>query len=154
MHHVMKLSSLTLAAALAAGPVLAQQAGTTAPATHNSVATAPAAATAPSDRNPVLTDSGDVRASRVVGSSVYNDHNDKIGSVDDLVIGKDGKLTAVLSVGGFLGVGTRYVSVPYSSLKFGNTNAGSDNRVVLTGATKDSLKGMAEYHYTGSSRHS
>lgn len=149
MHQSLKITSLTLAAALAVAPAFAQQAGSGAPATHDKV-TPSGATAAPSDRNPVLTDAGDARASKILGSSVYNEHNDKIGTVDDLLVGKAGKLRAVLSVGGFLGLGTRYVSVPYDELKFGNTNAGSENRVVLTGATKDSLKSMAEYHYVRS----
>ncbi len=38
------------------------------------------------------------RASKVIGSSVYNDHDEKVGSIDDLLIGKDGAMKAVLSV--------------------------------------------------------
>ena len=87
------------------------------------------------------------RTSKIVGSSVYNDRDEKVGSVDDLLIGKGGQIDAVLSVGGFLGMGTKYVEVPYSSLTFGNTQKDSDNRVVLKGATKDSLKAQAGYSY-------
>ncbi len=69
-----------------------------------------------------------------------------------MVIGKDNKsLVAVLSVGGFLGMGKKLVAVPYTSLKFGNTNAGSDNRVVMAGASKDSLKSMPDYNYASRS---
>jgi hypothetical protein len=56
-------------------------------------------------------------------------------------------MSAVLSVGGFLGMGTRYVEVPYSDLTFGNTQRDSDNRVVLKGATKESLKAQPAYNY-------
>jgi PRC-barrel domain len=101
--------SLILASSVAL-PALAQtpSAGnaTTAPATHET-RTPPASATSPSQRNTVLTDSADVRASKLIGASVYNDRNEKIGSVDDLVLGKDNKADEViLSVGGFLGMGT------------------------------------------------
>jgi hypothetical protein len=48
---------------------------------------------------------------------------------------------AVLSVGGFLGMGTKYVVVPYSSLKVG------DKKMVLHGATKESLKALPEFKY-------
>jgi sporulation protein YlmC with PRC-barrel domain len=104
-------------------------------------------ATNPHDRNPVMTHDGMARSSKIVGSSVYNDQDEKVGSVDDLLIGKDGKINAVLSVGGFLGMGTKYVEVPYSQLVFGNTQRDSDNRVVLKGATKESLKAQAAYNY-------
>jgi hypothetical protein len=54
---------------------------------------------------------------------------------------------AVLSVGGFLGMGSKYVEVSYSDLTFGNTQKDGDNRVVLKGATKESLKGQPAYEY-------
>ncbi len=139
--------ALMLAAALAAAPAMAQ------PATHSTTA-APATGragdvtnTAPSDRNPVMTQMGDARASKVIGSSVYNDHDEKVGSIDDLLIGKDGAMNVVLSVGGFLGMGTKYVEVPYANLTFGNTQRDSDNRVVLKGATKESLKTQPAFNY-------
>jgi sporulation protein YlmC with PRC-barrel domain len=147
--------SLALASSVAL-PALAQtpSAGnaTTAPATHET-RTSPANATSPSQRNTVLTDSGDVRASKLIGASVYNDRNEKIGSVDDLVLGKDNKADEVIvSVGGFLGMGTKLVSVPYTELKLGDTkNASSDNKVVMPGATKESLKAQPDFNYTNRS---
>ena len=148
MRHNLKLSALTLATVLAAVPVMAQTAAThntmAAPATHR---TGDTANTTPADRNGVMTKDGDARTSEVVGSSVYNDHDEKVGSVNDLLIGKDGKVSAVLSVGGFLGMGNKYVQVPYSNLTFGNTQKDSENRVVLKGATKESLKAQQDYNY-------
>ena len=128
---------MTLAACVAAAPAMAQTNTVNRPVTANS----------PNDRNPVMTQEGDARASKIVGSSVYNDHDEKVGSVDDLLIGNDGKLSAVLSVGGFLGMGSKYVEVPYANLRFGNTERDSDRRVVLKGATKDSLKSEPAYTY-------
>jgi sporulation protein YlmC with PRC-barrel domain len=85
------------------------------------------------------------RASKLTGASVYNDANEKIGSIDDIIIGQnDRALIAILQVGGFLGVGGRMVAVPYQNLQLGP----SDNRVVLPGATKDQLKSMPEFKYT------
>jgi sporulation protein YlmC with PRC-barrel domain len=144
--------SLVLASSLAL-PALAQTpaAGnaTTAPATHETT-THPASATSPSQRNTVLTDSADIRASKLIGASVYNDRDEKVGSVDDLVLGKDNKADEVIvSVGGFLGMGTKLVAVPYTQLKLGDTkNASSDNKVVMPGATKESLKAQPEFNYT------
>jgi hypothetical protein len=81
---------------------------------------------------------------------VYNDRDEKVGSVDDLIMGKDNKADDVIvSVGGFLGMGTKLVSVPYTQLKLGDTkNASSSNKVVMPGATKESLKAQSEFHYT------
>ena len=95
-----------------------------------------------------MTDNGGLRASKIVGSSVYNDQDQKIGSIDDLVIGNDHSLHAVLSVGGFLGMGGKMVEVPFDKLQFGNTKGSDDNRVVLPGTTKDQLTSMPDYHYT------
>jgi sporulation protein YlmC with PRC-barrel domain len=62
---------------------------------------------------------GDWRTSKVVGLSVYNDQNESIGSINDLLTDKSGNIkAAVISVGGFLGVGARLVAVPFDKVKF------------------------------------
>jgi sporulation protein YlmC with PRC-barrel domain len=64
---------------------------------------------------------GDWRASKVVGLNVYNDQNQSIGSINDLLMDKGGNVkAAVISVGGFLGVGAHLVAVPYEKVKFVN----------------------------------
>jgi sporulation protein YlmC with PRC-barrel domain len=64
---------------------------------------------------------GDWRTSKVVGLSVYNDENQSIGSINDLLMDKGGNMkAAVISVGGFLGVGAHLVVVPYDKVKFVN----------------------------------
>ena len=83
------------------------------------------------------------RASKVVGSSVANDANQTIGKIDDLLVTRDGKEPyAVLSVGGFLGMGIRMVVIRYDSLKF------ADNKIVLPGGTKDGLKMLPAFQYS------
>ena len=82
------------------------------------------------------------RSSKVVGSNVVNDANETIGKIDDLLVSRDGRQPyAVLSVGGFLGMGNRLVVVPYDLLKFG------DNKVILPGGTKEGLKMLPEFKY-------
>ncbi|MGL1733462.1 PRC-barrel domain-containing protein, partial [Vibrio parahaemolyticus] len=74
------------------------------------------------------------RTSKVVGSTVVNENKDTVGTIDDLIVTPNAKVPfAVLSVGGFLGMGTKYVVVPFSDLKV------ADKQMVLPGATKDSL---------------
>jgi hypothetical protein len=155
---MLKLTAASLLAASITLPVMAQ---TPAPKSTNhppAALNAPAkhdtsgdqidnGRNSPSARNGTMTDEGSLRASKIVGSSVYNDHDQKVGSIDDLVIGNDKTLNAVLSVGGFLGMGTKMVEVPFDKLQFGNEKASSDNRVVLPGVTKDSLNEMPDYHY-------
>jgi sporulation protein YlmC with PRC-barrel domain len=64
---------------------------------------------------------GTWRASKVVGLSVYNDNNESLGSINDLLMDKSGSIKAVvIGVGGFLGVGEHLVAVPYDKIKFVN----------------------------------
>jgi len=83
------------------------------------------------------------RTSKVVGSTVYNDANEAVGTIDDLIVTPTETVPfAVLSVGGFLGMGTKYVVVSFSSLVV------KDKKMVLPGATKDSLKSLPEFKYS------
>jgi len=62
---------------------------------------------------------GTWRASKVVGLSVYNDNNESLGSINDLLTDKDGNIKGVvLGVGGFLGVGEHLVAIPFDKIKF------------------------------------
>jgi hypothetical protein len=82
------------------------------------------------------------RTSKVVGSVVVNESNETVGTIDDLIVTPNEKVPyAVLSVGGFLGMGTKYIVVPYSALEV------NDKRMMLRGATKDSLKSLPEFKY-------
>lgn len=57
------------------------------------------------------------RASKVIGSSILNEANETIDKIDDLLVTRDGKEPyAVLSIGGFLGMGTHMVKL----IKFPN----------------------------------
>ena len=85
------------------------------------------------------------RSSKLVGAPVVNDTNQSIGKIDDLLVGRSDKvLYAVLSVGGFLGVGSKLVAVPYASLQIGAKD------VVLPGGNKDQLKALPEFKYATS----
>jgi sporulation protein YlmC with PRC-barrel domain len=62
---------------------------------------------------------GDWRASKIVGLNVYNDQNESIGSINDLLTDKNGSIKAVvIGVGGFLGVGAHLVAVGFDKIKF------------------------------------
>ena len=104
-----------ITAGLAASALLATVASAQTPTTTTDRANmAPAAA---SDS----TFQGNWRASKVVGLNVYNDNNENLGSINDLLMDKGGKIqAAVISVGGFLGVGAHLVAVPYEKIKFVN----------------------------------
>ena len=86
------------------------------------------------------------RMSKLIGSSsVINDKNEKIGTVDDVIADKDKKQLsfAVLQVGGFLGLGGRLVAVPYDSLVIDDNG----QKITLPGASKDELKKLSEFNY-------
>ena len=82
------------------------------------------------------------RTSKVVGSTVVNEMGETVGTIDDLIVTPADRVPfAVLSVGGFLGVGTKYVVIPASALQV------QDKQIVVSGATKDSLKALPEFIY-------
>ncbi len=92
--------------------------------------------------NPATLASG-YRSSKVVGSAVYNEANEQIGSIDDLIVTtSDSVPYAILSVGGFLGIDRHYVVVAMSALEVNGA------RMVLRGGTKESLKALPGYSYT------
>jgi sporulation protein YlmC with PRC-barrel domain len=58
-------------------------------------------------------------ASKFIGSTVYSSANENVGDINDMVIGKDGKVQAVIiGVGGFLGLGEKDVAVPMDRIQF------------------------------------
>ncbi|WP_237153870.1 PRC-barrel domain-containing protein [Oryzibacter oryziterrae] len=82
------------------------------------------------------------RASKVVGATVVNETNETVGTIDDLIITTDGNVPyAVISVGGFLGMGTKYVVVSSASLVV------QDKNMLLRGATKETMQSLPDYKY-------
>src|SRR5258708_20038757 len=85
-------------------------------ATTDSTKMAPAAA---SDTSSAF--QGNWRGSKVVGLNVYNDNNESVGSINDLLTDKSGNIKAVvIGVGGFLGVGEHLVAISFDKVKFVN----------------------------------
>ena len=83
------------------------------------------------------------RASKLKDKAVVNDQNERIGELDDIIIGKDGQSYAVLQVGGFLGVGRRLVAVPYQSLQLDDRG----DKVVLPGASREALRKLPVFKH-------
>jgi len=101
----------------------------------------------PSVASDLSIQSDQVRASKMVGSAVYDRQNRDIGSVKDIILDRDGKVAEVIGDGGaVLGIGGKLVAVHWSDFKTNN------NRLTLD-RTKERLKEMAEYRlenrYTG-----
>ena len=100
---------------------------------------------------------GDWRTSKVVGLNVYNDNNESLGSINDLLTDKSGNIKAVvIGVGGFLGVGEHLVAVPVDKIKFVNEPvaytgvAGSPNGPGNTGGSRPASSPVTTGAATGS----
>ena len=78
----------------------------------------------------------------IMGKTVYNDNNEKIGDVNDVIFSRTNSASfVVVGVGGFLGMGEHDVAVPLSRIKHDN------DKLILPGATKEALKKMPEFRY-------
>jgi PRC-barrel domain len=83
-----------------------------------------------------------IGSDKVEGTAVYGADNEKIGSIERVMIDKvSGKVSyAVLSFGGFLGIGDDHYPLPWQSLKY-DTNLGG----YRTGVTQKQLEGAPKY---------
>ena len=89
--------------------------------------------------------SGQIAGSALIGAKVRNADNDTVGSVEDIYVDDKGTIQAVVvSVGGFLGMGTKDVAVKWSDLTYGHDGK---SLKLTTNWTKDSLKAMPDYKY-------
>jgi sporulation protein YlmC with PRC-barrel domain len=128
MHKTM--SAIALATLLGAMPLAYAQ-------TTHSTTTNPPSTMANRAGEGIHTDQ--IRASKMIGSSVYDLQNRNIGKVRDLVLDRDGKVAAVVvDVGTFLGMGGKTVAVQLSDLK-------TDNNRLTLDRTKEQLQQMANY---------
>ncbi|HEX3340813.1 MAG TPA: PRC-barrel domain-containing protein [Pseudolabrys sp.] len=153
--------------------------------------TTPSPAPAPAAQSTAPKAAGEMwRSSKLIGLNVYNDQDEKLGSISEILLDKSGKVDGVvIGVGGFLGLGQHDIMIEMSKLKFveepvrtsttttsttGSATTGTANRpattgttnlpptattttttkskwypdhAVLSGATKDSLKNMAEFKF-------
>ena len=140
----MKVSSVAVAALLLAAPAFAQSNPAPAPSSP------PAATVAPQGEF-YSNQTGDMRASKLIGTNVTNTANESVGEINDVVLGKDGKVAAVIvGVGGFLGIGEREVALSYGSLRFSRDSGGRD--VIAVNATKDQLKAAPAWRWEPASK--
>ena len=119
---------------------------TMAPANTTQTATQPVPKDGPSF---IQVQSGDMLTSNIVGLDIYNSQNDDIGKVQDVAFDASKRVTGyILSVGGFLGMGTRYVAVNPDALM---VSYDAQNKVwkATMNATKDQLKSAPEFKYGG-----
>ncbi len=79
---------------------------------------------------------------QVLSQSVYNEQNQKVGTIDDLIIAPDTSVSFVIvGAGGFVGLGKHDVAFPVTQLKQ------QDGKFILPGATKDAIKALPKFEY-------
>ena len=123
--------------ALMAGPAFAQD--TTMPKPNNPPA-------AQNEMAPAKTAAytGDMSVNELINKSVKNGAGETVGDINDIRIGSDGNIAAVVvGVGGFLGLGEKNVALPYEQLSF--TRDGDGGLLVTANVTKDSLQTAPEW---------
>ncbi len=109
----MKTPIILVAATILATPAFAQT--TTAPQPG-----APAVTNQTMNR----TATGQWRASKLIGVDVYNQQNEKLGEISELIMTSNGQIAgAIIGVGGFLGMGERDVMIPLDRLRFSNESS-------------------------------
>lgn len=94
----------------------------------------------------VTVKAADFMTSKIIGTKVYNNQNESVGEIEDLVI-ENGKTIAgvVVSVGGFLGVGESYVVLDPSTVVL---NQKDDTWKAFVDTSKDSLKDAPKFKYS------
>ena len=100
------------------------------------------AADEPTQEQPGEGQAGMVSLDEVLGSSVINENGEEVAKIDDLVV-RDDAHYAVLSVGGFLGIGEKNVAIPLDELKLGE-----DESYLMSTETEEQLEELPEYEAT------
>jgi len=84
---------------------------------------------------------------QVLGNAVYNDKNERIGVIDDIIIAPDKAVSyAIIGAGGFLGVDRHDVAIPVSQIKL------EGRKFVLPGASKQALEATPKFEYAPPSK--
>ena len=129
-----------LALALSGSSALAQTTDTKAPAAvQKPDTTASQPAPKPVEGQIIMQSENTVLASVLKGASVYGPDGSSIGSINDLIVGTDGKIDGVvIGAGGFLGIGERNVAVKWDKIQLHPVDSGTVR--LLLSATKDDLR--------------
>ena len=133
-----KLATIALlGTAIASGAAYAQ---TAQPADRTAPAATASPTTTSSDKMMLK---GKWRASKLMGLDVYNEANEKLGDINELIVDKDGKVNAVvIGVGGFLGMGEHDIAVTMDKLKFVEEPVRTSSTTTTT-TTRDTTTGTA-----------
>jgi ribosomal 30S subunit maturation factor RimM len=134
-------------AGVAGSALLASVAFAQSPST-NSANTDSATKAAPATASDTTSFKGNWRASKLVGLNVYNDSNESLGSINDLLTDKSGDIKGVvIGVGGFLGVGEKNVAVPFEKLNVTRKPESASIDKITVSYSKDELKNAPKFAY-------
>jgi sporulation protein YlmC with PRC-barrel domain len=79
---------------------------------------------------------------QILGKTVYNENNQKVGRIDDLIVAPDSAVSfAIVGAGGFVGLGRHDVAIPIQQIKL------QDAKFILPGATKEAIKALPKFEY-------
>jgi sporulation protein YlmC with PRC-barrel domain len=79
---------------------------------------------------------------QILGQPVFNDKDERVGSIDDIIVAPDKAVSyAIINAGGFIGLTKHDVAIPVSQLKL------VDNKLILAGASKDALRASPPFEY-------
>jgi len=82
---------------------------------------------------------------QILGKTVFNENNEKVGKIDDLIVAPTGELSfVIIGAGGFAGVGRHDVAIPVQQIQL------QDGKFVLPGATKAAVKALPKFEYAKS----
>ncbi|MGB3813283.1 MAG: PRC-barrel domain-containing protein [Shinella sp.] len=86
-----------------------------------------------------------ISANTYIGQAVYNSADESIGKISDLIMEKDGGITAaIIGVGGFLGIGEKWVAVPFTTISITQAPETEDVKLTTT-ETAESLQAAPEF---------
>ena len=128
----------------------ADKMNSTAPATGANPAAAPVTQAVPTNGPSfVKVENTDMLSSNVVELDIYNGQNNNIGKIQDIAFNASKQMTGyILSVGGFLGMGTHYVAVDPNAVMV-QYDANNKTWRATMNATKEQLKSAPEFKYGG-----
>ncbi len=116
------MSMKTIALALALGTMIAAPAIAQDTNANKNTQTQNQAAAAPSGEFMTQAQKGEYRASKFTGINIYNNNDENVGEVNEVMVDKDGSIRAVvIGVGGFLGIGEKNVALPFKSIQWVDT---------------------------------
>jgi len=127
-----KIALLTVSLAMLASPAFAQEAKTV--------------GTAPAEAKFSTVSKDEMFSSNLKGLNVYNQKDESVGEITDIAIKGNQVDALILSVGGFLGMGERYVAVSPSSVSV-KRDVKNDKWVATMNTTKEALKAAPEFKY-------